>query len=199
MISLPVDPGRPQRYGLVILGGALAMLGSLVFLGVGGSRAYQQRVEATRWPAVEAQVVDCSVRRVYGYSGRDYGTKSQARCVFRYEANGTTYEESKSAGSRVFQSKRQILLGPQAVTLEQIEGWVRRHPRRSIQTIHYNPANPHEISLAGADEELQVNKPEDQLRIGQVFALVGIAMVLAGSAAQKRIKNSAETTHPAKT
>jgi hypothetical protein len=198
MIYLPVDPARSQRYGLVILAGALALLGSLVFLGVGGSRSYQQRVEATKWPAVEAQVANCDVQRSYGYSGRNWGTKSQARCVFRYDANGSIYEESKLAGSRVFQSKRQILLTQPAVTVEQIAGWVQRHPRGSTQTIHYNPTNPHEISLAGADAELQTNKPEDQLRVGEVFALIGIALVLGGSAAQKRARNSADVTHPAK-
>jgi hypothetical protein len=191
MISLPVDPARPQRYGLVILAGALALLGSLVFLAVGGSGCYQQRVEATKWPAVEAQVVNCDVQRSSGYSGRNWGTKSQARCVFRYDANGTTYEESKLAGSRVFQSKRQIVLTRPPVTVEQIAGWVQRHPRGSTQTIHYNPANPHEISLAGADSELQANKPEDQLKVGGLFALLGTILVFAGSAAQKRAKNSA--------
>jgi Protein of unknown function (DUF3592) len=197
MISLPVNPARPQRYGLVILAGALALLGSLVFLGVGGSRSYQQHVEATKWPAVEAQVVNCDVRRSYGYSGRNWGSKSQARCVFRYEANGSAYEESKLAGSRVFESKRQILLTRPAVTVGQIAAWVQRHPRGSTQTIHYNPTNPRDISLAGADAELQTNKPEDQLRIGKVFALIGIVLVLGGSASQKRARNSADMIHPA--
>jgi Protein of unknown function (DUF3592) len=198
MISLPVDPTRSQRYGLMILAGALALLASLVFLGVGGSCSYQQHVEQTKWPAVEAQVVNCDVRRSYGYSGRNWGTKSQARCVFRYDANGSTYEETKLAGSRVFESKRQILLTRPAVTVGQIAGWVQHHPRGSTQTIHYNPANPHEISLAGADAELQANKPEDQLRVGQVFALIGIALVLGGSAAQKRARNSVDMPHPAR-
>jgi hypothetical protein len=197
MISLPVDPARPQRYGLMILAGALALLGSFVFLAVGGSRSYQQHVEATKWPAVEAEVVVCDIQRSYGYSGRNWGAKSQARCVFRYEANGSIYEERKLAGSRVFESKRQILLTRPALTVEQIAAWVQRHPRGSTQTIDYNPANPHEISLAGADAELQTNKPEDQLRVGQVFALIGIALVLGGSAAQKRARNSADVTHSA--
>jgi hypothetical protein len=198
MIYLPVDPARSQRYGLMILAGALALLGSLVFLAVGGSRSYQQHVEATKWPAVEAQVVVCDIQRSYGYSGRNWGAKSQARCAFRYEANGSVYEENKLAGSRVFESKRQILLTRPPVTVGQIAGWVQRHPRGSTQTIRYNPANPHETSLAGADAELQTNKPEDQLRVGEVFALIGIVLVLAGSAAQKRARNSADLTHPAK-
>jgi hypothetical protein len=197
MIYLPVDPARSQRYGLMILAGALALLASLVFLAVGGSHSYQQRVEATKWPAVEAQVVVCDIQRSYGYSGRNWGAKSQARCVFRYEANGSFYEESKLAGSRVFQSKRQILLTQPPVTVGQIVVWVQRHPRGSTQTIHYNPTNPHEISLAGADNELQANKPEDQLRVGEVFALIGIALVFGGSAAQKRARNSADVTRSA--
>jgi Protein of unknown function (DUF3592) len=197
MISLSVDPARRQRCGLVILAGALALLSSLVFLGVGGWRSYQQHVEATKWPAMEAQVVNCSVQRGYGYSGHTWGTTSQARCVLRYQANGSAYEESKLAGSRVFQSKGQILLGHQAVTLGQIEGWVRRHPRGSSQTIHYNPANPHEISFAGADEELQANKPADQLKVGGIFALLGATLVFAGSAAQKRARHSPDVTRSA--
>jgi len=198
MIYLLVDPARTQRYGLMILAGALALLGSFVFLAVGGSRSYQQHVEATKWPAVEAEVVVCDIQKSYGYSGRNWGAKSQARCVFRYEANGSMYEERKLAGSRVFESKRQILLTRPALTVGQIAAWVQRHPRGSTQTIHYNPANPHEISLAGADAELQTNKPEDQLRVGQVFALIGIALVLGGSAAQKRARNSVDMPHPAR-
>jgi hypothetical protein len=192
MFSSGGDSRTPRLYGLLFAGGYLALLAAFAFLADGAPRAYQLQTEATKWPAVEARVMECSIRGIYRYRGRTWGTDNQVQCAFHYEVAGLEYEEKITAGSSVFQSNEQIVLGKPKVTLGMLREWVKRHPRGSLQTVHYNPANPQQISLAGADEDLQISTAEGQLSIGRTFFFTGIGLLLAGMLARKRVRSITE-------
>ncbi len=190
MLSLRPSTGMPRPYGYVFLLAYLALFVSLVFLISGGWRSYEQYLGNTKWPATEAQVIGCSVDFTYGYSGRIYGRKFQARCSLHYAVNGVPYDAKKFAGSIVFVSDKQIELTKPKITVAMQRDWARLHPRGSFLTIRYDPADPQQISLAGADAALQKNTPAEQLPIGQGLFLFGIVVLLAGMFFRKRAEAS---------
>ena len=190
MLSLRPSTAKPRAYAYILLFAYLVLFVSLVFLADGGWRSYEQYVETAKWPAAEAQVIGCSVDFTYGYDGRIYGRKFQPRCSLHYEVNGVPYDANKLAGSIVFVSDKQIELTKPKVTVAMQRDWARLHPRGSFLTIHYDPADPHQVSLAGADAALQKNTPAEQLSIGQGLFLFGIVALLAGMFFRK----SAETS-----
>lgn len=192
MFSPGGDSRTPKWYGPLLAAGYLALFAALAFLVDGARRTYPLQMEATKWPAVEARVMDCAIRQIYRYRGRTWGTDNQVQCVFRYEVAGLEYEEKKTVGSPVFQSNKQIVLGKPKVTLGMLRDWVNRHPRGSQQTVHYNPADAHQISLAGADDDLQVSTAGGQLAIGRTLFFTGIGLLLAGMLARKRVRNTTE-------
>jgi hypothetical protein len=182
----------PRLYGLLFAGGYLALLAALAFLVDGARRAYQLQTEATKWPAVEARVMDCSIGQIYRYRGRTWGTDNQVQCAFHYEVAGREYAEKKTVGSPVFQSSKQIVLWKPKVTLGILQDWVNRHPRGSLQTVHYNRVDLQQISLAGADEDLQISTAGGQLAIGRTLFFTGISLLFAAMLARKRVRDTAE-------
>lgn len=185
MLTLHPSAAKPRAYGYIFLPAYLALFVAFVFLASGGWRSYRQNIEVTKWPAVDAQVIDCSVDFTYGYNGKIYGRKFRARCSLHYEINGVSYDAQKFAGSIVFASNKQIELTKPKVTVAMLRDWTRLHPRGSSLTIHYDPADPHQISLAGADAILQKNTPAEQLSIGQGLFLFGIALLVVAVIVRK--------------
>lgn len=190
MLSLRPSEAKPRAYGYIFLLAYLALLVAFVFLASGGWRSYKQYVENTKWLPAEAQVIDSSAEFSYGYDGEIYGKKYRARCLLRYEVNGVTYATEKFAGSIVFVSNQQVQLTKPQVTVAMLRDWTRAHSRGTSLTIHYNPADPHQVSLVGADAGLQKNTPAEQLFIGQGLFLSGIVVLLAGMFARNRAENS---------
>jgi uncharacterized protein DUF3592 len=182
--------GEARWYGYVFLLAYLALFVAFIFLANGGWRAYEQYVETTKWLPTEAQVIGSLVDFSYGYNGKIYGKKYRARCLLRYEVNGLTYDTEKFAGSIVFVSSRQIELTKAKVSVAMLQAWTRAHPRGSSLTIHYDPADPHRISLVGADVSLQKNTPAEQLSVGQGLFLFGMALFLFAMFARKRAETS---------
>jgi hypothetical protein len=135
-------------------------------------------------------VINSSVDFNYGYDGKIYGKRYRALCLLRYEVNGVTYDTEKFAGSIVFVSDKQIQLTKLKVTVAMLRDWTHLHPRASSLTIHYDPADPHQVSLVGADAGLQKNTPAEQLFIGQGLFLSGIVVLLAGMFVRNRAENS---------
>jgi hypothetical protein len=190
MLSLRPSAAKPSAYGYILLFAYISLLVAFVFLANGGWRSYQQNIEATKWPAVDAQVTNCSVDFTYGYGGKAYGRKFRAQCVLHYEANGVPFDTKKVAGSIVFVSDKQLQLTKPRVTVAMLRDWVRLHPRGSSLTIHYDPSDPHHISLAGADAVLQKNTPQEQLSIGQGLFFFGMALLLVGMLLRRRVETS---------
>ena len=186
MISLRPSAEKPRWYGYVFLLAYLMLFVAFIFLANGAWRAYEQYVETTKWLPSEAQVIGSSVDFSYGYDGKIYGKKYRARCLLRYEVNGLAYDTEKFAGSIVFVSNKQIELTKPKVTVAMLRDWTRAHSRGTSLTIHYDPADPHRISLVGADAGLQKNTPAEQLSIGQGLFLSGMALLLFAMFARKR-------------
>ena len=190
MITLRPSAEKPRWYGYVFLLAYLMLFVAFVFLADGAWRAYVQYVETTKWLPAEAQVIASSVEFSYGYDGKIYGKKYRARCLLRYEVNGLAYNTEMFAGSIVFVSGRQIELTKPKVTVVMQREWVRLHPPGSFLTVHYDPADPHRISLVGADAGLQKTTPAEQLFIGQGLFLSGMALLLLAMLARKRSESS---------
>lgn len=190
MLSLRPSTANPRAYGYIFLLGYLALFVAFVFLADGAWRSYRQYVENTKWLPAEAQVIDSSVDFTYGYDGKIYGKKYRARCLLRYEVNSLAYDTEMFAGSIVFVSNRQIELTKPKVTVAMQRDWARLHPPGSLLTVHYDPADPHRISLVGADASLQKNTPAEQLFIGQGLFLSGIALLLVAIFARKQAESA---------
>jgi hypothetical protein len=176
--------------------GVLCLLAGTLFLVVGGFGAFQRHTEATNWPAAEAQVSECQLQKSYHIRSHVPGTKEQARCTFQYDVGGVTYQESKDAGSSVFYSSKQIILIQPKVTQGKLARWIVQHPKGSKQTIHYNPANPRQISLAGADDDIQENTPEIRLKIAVSIFCVGLTFLLVSLVGRQRMAVAIEGLRP---
>ena len=111
-------------------------------------------------------------------------------CTLHYEVNGVPYDAKKIAGSTVFVSDKQIDLTKPKVTVAMQRDWISIHPRGFSLIIHYDPSDPRQISLAGADAGLQKNTPAEQLSIGQGLFLFGIVVLLAGMFFRKGAETS---------
>jgi hypothetical protein len=62
-------------------------------------------------------------------------------------------------GDTVSVVRGQIDLTVPAVTRGSPEGWVRRHPSGTTETIHYDPTDPERISLVGVDDDVSTKTP----------------------------------------
>ena len=184
----PTPNSAPLPKPLAFLRG-FSVLGLLVgglFLVAGGLRATERYLQATKWPAVEARVDKCEIHRYYHVQSHVSGEQDQVRCAFEYEANGVTYHAVKDAGSSIFHSAKQIVLVQPKITRGKLAQWIALHPSGSWQTIHYDPADPRQISLAGADDDIQENTAAIQLKIAATLLSVSLALLLASFAVRKK-------------
>jgi hypothetical protein len=192
MPSPAINAQTPKWAGPVRGFGILSILGALVFFVVGGLRAYQRHTETAVWPAVAAQVKECHLNSYHHIRSNSrggthlQGTQNQVRCTFQYDVSGSSYEESKDAGSSAFYSDKEIILVPPKVTLAKLNKWIRLHPKGSTQTIHYNSTDPRQLSLAGADDDIQENTADIPLKTAAAFLVVGLIFLFASVVASQK-------------
>jgi hypothetical protein len=60
-----------------------------------------------------------------------------------------------------------------------MDNWARLHPPGSLQAIRYNPKNPAQVSLAGADEQFRTNTAAISLRASNQVLPLGVFLLLA--------------------
>src|SRR5882724_8095256 len=168
---------------------ALAALFVITFLAIffaagleieGLWRARQERIEAQVWPAVTAVVDHCALDRWAGANGRR-SVSYKIRCSFTYSVNGIDYlSRTQTVGQRHSSFGSPQDLPPDALRME---AWAKQHKKGSPMLIHYNPANPANISLAGADNAFRTNTASVSLtaarQVGLLAALLFVASVLA--------------------
>jgi hypothetical protein len=94
-------------------------------------------------------------------------------------------ENTINVGSRIFSSAsgKYPFLG---VTVAAMRNWIARHPPGSRLTIHYDPSNPSNISMAGADSELRTDSPKGRFQLGILGTVSGLAMLLLSRIASKQ-------------
>jgi hypothetical protein len=136
----------------------------------------------TAWPAVEARVVECKLSAYddYNSSRRASGRNSYVRCSFEFEVAGYRRISSTDVGNPVFTSSELRTFLSSGVTLAQMRRWVIRHPPGSLQTIHFNPSQPQEISLAAAEEELENAPPKRSICAALIILCAAIVLIGLG-------------------
>lgn len=164
------------------------LFGGSLFLLDGTWRSYQLHVH-TGWPAVDARVVECKVSGYDDYNSFRHasGSTSYVRCSFEYETAGVARQTTIDVGNSVFTSGELRTFLTYGLTVAQMRKWVNRHPSGSRQTIHFNPSRPEEISLAGAEEDLDMAKPERSMWAGLIASCGGMILIGVG----KRVRGPA--------
>jgi hypothetical protein len=177
---------KGSRIGFLILTSYLLLMGAVVLGVAAGWHAYRDHVESTQWPTVEAKVSDCRVHTSYdSFHGRARALH-HIECIFAYEVNDAPYVVKTTVGNAVSVVRGQIDLTRRKVTLESLQGWVKRHPSGAVETVHYDPADPHRISLVGADDDVRWQTTGGYVQGALVFGVAGVGMLLVGVALRRR-------------
>jgi hypothetical protein len=181
MASRVPQSQRPDRTGLLFLGGYFLLFCAVV-IGVGaGWHAYREYVESTRWPAVAAQLSDCHIHTGYdSFHGRARSFH-YVECSFHYDVGNLPYVVKAKVGDAVSIVRGQINLTRPKVTLPSLQQWVKRHPKGTVETIRYDPAHPQRISLVGVDRDIKWQTTAGYARGAGTFAVAGAGLLLLGS------------------
>jgi hypothetical protein len=135
----------------------------------------QERIESQVWPAVTAVVDGCALDHYSASSRRSVTYK--IRCRLTYSINGTDYQSrTQTVGQRHSSFGNPQDLPPDA---QQMETWVNQHKKGSPMLIHYDPANPANISLAGADNAFRTNTAAISLAAARQVAFLAALLFLA--------------------
>ena len=143
-------------------------------------RAHVRSVQATVWPSVEARIRHCSLETERAFADDGGGLYYRTYCSFAYTVNGVEYISHTRTTSTVKQTM-----------VARMEVWIGAHPRGHLQQVHYDPANPKTISLAGADEEIQTETAEVKKRSGTMLAYTALACLLMAGVLRSRQNNGA--------
>jgi len=146
--------------------GVVLLLAALLFAMEGLYRLHRENVESTEWPAVQASFLNCYIRQHSSLS-RSRNVSYQTVCKFRYTVNNEILESSTRTTSAQSQS-----------VVDRMGVWIKQHPKGTVQTIHYNPTQPGEISLAGADNEIQTHSASVKLHAAVVLAVAGLFFLI---------------------
>ena len=182
--------------------GLIGVIGGSLFLIDGARQSYVQYVQSKIWPAVEARVVRCSVVQVLilyhpGGSMRlssRPGMKSYIGCRFAYQVCGSARETFARPGSPIITDQQPLDLGTPKVTPAKLQGWVFLHRPGSTLTIHYDPSNPDNISLAGTDDEIKDMLPLERFLFGVLAATTGLIMILGARSMGRRLMRDGTAT-----
>jgi hypothetical protein len=122
---------RALGVGLMVVGVIVVLLGAL--------QAYQQYSVLRRWTPVEAQFVRTDVRNEKFQTSIRMGRADRyiVMWTFRYDVGGAAHEAV--ADPDVHGTRAQMV------------AWIHRFRPGEHVTIHYNPADPGEISAAAYD------------------------------------------------
>jgi len=171
----------------------LLLIGAL-FLLEGAWRSYRQYFESTKWPAVEARVVRCSISGSWHSGGTPAsrniaGETLYVRCTLAYQSEGLKHESTLNVGDTIFFLTGKKLFTPR-ITAAAMHEWIARHPPGSVLAVHYDPSDPNRISIAGADRELRAYSPKDRLQLGIFVITVGTVLLAVTTLARKRLLTS---------
>jgi len=177
---------------------ALAALFVITFLAIlfasaleihGMWRARQERIESQVWPAVTAVVDHCALDRWAGANSRP-SVSYQIRCTFTYSVNGTDYlSRTQTVGQRHSSFGSPQDLPPAGIRME---AWAKQHKRGSPMVIHYDPANPANISLAGADDAFRTSSAAISLAAARQVAILAALLFVASLLARTLTRPAAK-------
>lgn len=177
------------------VGGLFLIAFMALLLGIGlrfeaASRARQENAERNEWLPVAAHVKSCFLVQDHPISAQR-SVIYKIDCRFKYTVNGTEY-----TGSTVTIGPHRGLYRGAAPPPEtaRIDNWLRLHPPGSLQVIHYNPQNPAQVSLAGADEQFRTNTAAISLHASNQILPLGLILLLAAVLTRYFTSRSAESS-----
>ena len=171
---------KPDRTGLLFLGGYFLLFCAVVLGAGAGWHAHRERVESSGWPAVAAQLSDCHIHPGYdSWHGRARSLHS-VECTFHYDVGNIPYVVKAKAGDTVSIVRGQINLTRPKVTQPSLQQWVKRHPKGAVETIHYDPAHPDRISLVGVDRDIKWQTTAGYAGGAVTFAVAAAGLLLLG-------------------
>jgi len=140
----------------------------------GLSRTRKERLQSDEWPPVTAKVIGCYFDRYHSINSHQ-AVIYKVYCKFSYSINGAEYESrTETVGERhSFSNPAQL-----PADALQMDAWARRHKKGSVQVVHYDPANPTKISLAGADDDIRTNTAAIALTSARQATFVAIGLLL---------------------
>ena len=177
------------------VGGLFLIAYLTLLLGIGlrfeaASRARQENAERNEWLPVPARVKSCFLVQDHPISAQR-SVIFKIDCRFKYTVNGTEY-----TGSTVTIGPQHGLYrgAPPPPEAARMDDWARRHPPGSLQVIHYNPQNPAQVSLAGADEQFRTNTAAISRNASNKVLPLGVVLLLAAVLTRHFTSRSAQPT-----
>ena len=180
-----IQPKKLTGAGIIRGLGYMLLLASILFLTDGLVRLNRENVESTEWPAVQASLLGCNLQH-HDSLNRHAQVSYYTVCKFRYTANNQVFESSTRTTPT--QSNGMV---------SRMEAWIKEHPKGSVETIHYNPSQPQEISLAGSDSEIQTFSAAVQLRAAIVLAVAGLFFLVLAFVLSKNKLSADSSTNSA--
>jgi hypothetical protein len=176
-------------------GGLFLIAYVALFLGIGlhfeaASRARQENAERNEWLPVTAHVKSCLLVQDHPISAQR-SVIFKIDCRFKYTVNGTEYIGSTVTIGPPHGLYRGAAAPPEAARMD---NWARLHPPGSLQVIHYNPKNPAQVSLAGADEQFRTNAAAISLRASNQILPLGVVLLLAAVLTRYFTSRSGQST-----
>jgi hypothetical protein len=175
---------KPDRTPFLFLVAYLAFFGALVLGADAAWHAYRRHVEST-WPSVAADVSDCAIHTWHDTLHRRRQSHYEVTCVFRYRVADVPHVVTSKIGDTLSIADGQINLTRPAVTPLALRSWVKQHPNGTTERVHYDPADPDRISLAGADDNLRWQTTAAYRRGALVAALGGAVLLGLGIRARR--------------
>jgi len=163
---MPIQPSKMNWSRLLFVAAGMAF----IFAGVSelDGRSKEQRFQTeSGWPTVDARIQACFVSAYHRQQSGSY--RFYVYCSYAYTVNGVAFKGSTQTPSSFSND-----------VVAKMNLWVKQHPKGQMQTIHYNPADPARVSLAGADRELRVyTSAEWAYRTARMMAMIGLGMLIA--------------------
>lgn len=154
----------------------LLFVASALFASEGLWRAHILRTQSA-WPSVEARIGECRIETRHAFARSSGRVEYYTWCNFHYSVNGTQHVAATSTSSSV---------NPEMIA--RMREWVAAHPSGHTQSIHYDPADPTVISLAGADSDIQTQTSEAKLGAAGAMGLAALAFLLVSYVLRKQSK-----------
>lgn len=174
------NPTRKLSWPVLLFSmSCLAIILAGLFVLEGRSRARRLETESG-WPTVEARTELCSIIKFHSRMRGQSGDWYYVDCRFSYSVNGQQYRSdtrTTSTGIDVFGRSDELF--------RRMAEWVHQHRKGQWQVIHYDPADPSRISLAGADHEIEPQTAEVYYGAGRIMAMGGLALLIAAAIAGK--------------
>lgn len=159
----------------------VSIVGVVVMSAATVQRWLWRQTVLSEWPVVSATVQSCFISHTFPFRSDGGGVLTSVRCTLEYTVTGrqmtSRVESSTLRAGRLGGSGLQLRHGAfvRVNPDNQLTGWVRRHRPGATLDVHYNPANPAETTLIGADDVVDLDPVPGSLFAVIMFAALGLS------------------------